>query len=81
MSGLIDGMRRKKIVLVIHGFPGLPEEYGVRDYIKQRGHEGIIPDIFENSINFDNEGVQKLIESKLAGKKPDVIIAFFIGGA
>ncbi len=70
----------KKIILVLHGFPGLPKKYGIRDYINFHNYDGVIPDLFDNSFLFDKQGIIDFINKSLKSKKPDLIVAFSMGG-
>ncbi len=71
---------KKKVALLLHGFPGLSPNDKLGDYLKSLNYDVIVPDLFDPSVNFNAVDIQKYIYKKLGGKTPDVILAFSLGG-
>jgi pimeloyl-ACP methyl ester carboxylesterase len=70
----------RKIILILHGFPGLSHNDALHGCLKKMDCDIVIPDLFDSAFHFDTSEIQKYIESKLQGRKPDAILAFSMGG-
>jgi esterase/lipase len=77
---MLTKINQKKLVLVLHGFPGLTSDDPIRKYLKSNKYQVVIPDLFNENIKFNKKDLLGLITNNLKGKKPDVIIAASLGG-
>ncbi len=70
-----------KTVVLIHGFPEpIYEDTPLFSYFTERGYSVIAPYLFSSEFKLSQRDVEKYIERKLHGRKPDVIVGVSMGG-
>lgn len=70
-----------KTALILHGWPQSVEKDSVYiKYFNSKGYNVVAPEIFSQDFELTETESKKFIETKLAGRKPDVILGISMGG-
>jgi len=72
--------KRKKIALILHGFPGLSANNPIEKYFQLRNFEIVKPNLFDTVFEFNESNIIKEIEKSLLGRTPHVLLGVSMGG-
>lgn len=74
-------MNTHKVVVILHGWPRpMMVDYQLYKFFRDRNYEVVAPHYLEGKESFSPDVVVKVIQDRLKGHVPDVIVGYSLGG-